>query len=71
MQLEAMEQQAAAEQGPRSARNAPTRQVAGGRNMGVEPTNPAQGGGAPIETMGEEATFEGATGETRGFAGGG
>jgi hypothetical protein len=42
----------------------------GGERSGMEPNNPALGGGAPIQTMGDEATFEGATGESRGLGGG-
>jgi len=42
----------------------------GGETGGVTGNNPAMMGEAPIVGMGEEATFEGATGETRGFGGG-
>lgn len=42
----------------------------GGAKMGMTPNNPAMGGMAPVEEMGEGATFEGVTGETRGFGGG-
>jgi hypothetical protein len=42
----------------------------GGERVGMEPSNPGMGGEAPIQTMGDEATFEGATGESRGMGGG-
>jgi len=43
---------------------------AGGDMSGMTSNNPAMGGQAPITGMGEGATFEGATGETRGMGGG-
>lgn len=51
------------------AQAAQGQRVAGGELAGMTPSNPAMGGEAPIVGMGEQATFEGATGETRGFGG--
>ncbi len=42
----------------------------GGERAGMDRNNPAMGGQAPIVEMGDEATFEGATGESRGMGGG-
>lgn len=61
------------QQAPQGAGNAPVSmgKPFGGENAGLEQNNPAMGGEAPIQQMGpEEATFEGVTGETRGFGGG-
>ena len=42
----------------------------GGERAGMDRNNPAMGGEAPIREMGDEATFEGVTGESRGMGGG-
>ena len=71
MQLaEQMAQQAQPQAGANGAGNQMALPGFGGENMGMAPNNPAMGGEAPIMGMGDEATFEGATGETRGLGGG-
>jgi hypothetical protein len=76
LHAEMMQQQQAAAEAQAGANGGGGRQLRlpgggfGGEKSGLEPENAGMGGQAPIQTMGDEATFEGATGESRGLGGG-